>query len=297
MRYIDIDRLPEVFNDINAPEMTFEEWLNKAKQHLSNIRGKNKKERSEYWSENSHWTMLYSSLSRLSGDKCWYSESLENSCRWEIEHYRPKARATINNELILKDGYWWLSYHWRNFRLAGSFVNKRSKDLFAIDDSVFGKGNHFPLEESSITALPEDMYCFDEKPLLLDPIKPRDCVLISFDRNGDVYPTYSKKESVLNNKKALFSIEYYGLRQTPLRRGRLKIWYKCEAIVSVSINEIRKYIDNDAKREEVIDECYLSLVKLYSITEPYTSVVKSFVKTKSKEPNYEWLSDAIYVLQ
>ena len=297
MRYINIDKLPEVFNDLNAPLMNFEEWLNKAEQHLSCIRGKSKKERSDYWTENSHWTKLYSSLSKLSGEKCWYSESPENSCRWEVEHYRPKARATINNELVLKDGYWWLSFHWRNLRLAGSFVNKRSKDLFTSDDSVFGKGNHFPLEESSIIAEPEDMYCLDERPLLLDPIKPRDCLLISFDKNGDVYPTYSDMESALNNKKAIFSIEYYGLRQTPLRRGRMKIWHKCEAIVSISINEIRKNINNETKREKILDECYLGLANLYTITEPYTSVVKSFVKTKSKELNYEWLSDAIYVLQ
>lgn len=297
MRYINIDRLPEIFNDFNSPKMTFDGWLEEAEKHLANIRRKSKKDRSDYWTENSHWTKLYSSLSKMSGEKCWYSESPENSCRWEIEHYRPKARATINNELVLKEGYWWLSYYWKNFRLAGSFVNKRSKDLFAKEDSIFGKGNYFPLEETSKVAVPEDIYCKDEKPLLLDPIKPRDCFLISFDKNGDVYPTYSHMESAINNKRAIFSIEYYGLKQTPLKRGRMKIWQKCEAIVSISINEIRKHINNDTKREEILDECYLNLADLYTITEPYTSVVKSFVKTKSKELNYEWLSDAIYVLQ
>lgn len=296
MRYINIDKLPDVFNELNS-KTTFDDWLEEAEHHLSNIRGKNKKERSDYWTENSHWTKLYSSLSRLSGEKCWYSESPENSSRWEVEHFRPKARATINNELVLKDGYWWLSYHWKNFRLAGSFVNKRSKDPFTADDSVFGKGNYFPLDETSTVAEPEDMYCSDEKPLLLDPIKPKDCTLISFDKNGDVYPTFSEEESVLKNKKALYSIDYYGLKQTSLKRGRGKIWRKCETIVSITGNEIKKYMDDENKREEIFDNCYLGLANLYDISEPYTSVVKSFVKEKSKDENYNWLSDAIYVLQ
>lgn len=297
MRYINIDKLQDIFNELNTPKTTFDDWLEEAERHLSNIRGKSKKERSNYWTDNSHWTKLYSSLSKLSGEKCWYSESLENSCRWEVEHYRPKARATIDNELVLKDGYWWLSYYWKNFRLAGSFVNKRSKDPFTNEDSVFGKGNYFPLDETSTVAEPEDIYCSDEKPLLLDPIKPKDCTLISFDKNGDVYPTFSEEESNLKNKKAMFSIDYYGLKQTPLKRGRGKIWRKCETIVSITGNEIKKYMDDEIKREEVLDNCYLGLANLYDISEPYTSVVKSFVKEKSKDENYKWLSDAIYVLQ
>ncbi len=295
MRYIDIDKLPDIFNELN-PETSFDDWLEEAENHLSNIRGKSKEERSSYWKKNSHWTKLYSSLSKLSGGKCWYSESLENSCRWEVEHYRPKARAKINNELILEDGYWWLSYHWRNFRLAGSFVNKRSKDPFTKNNTVIGKGCYFPLEETSGVAKPEDMYCKDEIPLLLDPINPRDCTLISFDKNGDIYPTYMNDGS-LREKKALTSINYYGLQNTSLKRGRKDIWLKCEKLVHLSSNEIKKYINEEIKIESIIDNCYYELAKMACYTERHSMVVTSFVKTKSLEKNYEWLGEAVHILK
>jgi predicted CopG family antitoxin len=296
MRYINIDRLPVIYNHLHG-EGAFEIWVQIAEQHLTKIRALSKKERADYWAKNNHWGGLYSALSNLSEGKCWYTEAPENSAEWEIEHYRPKAKAIIKNQLTLNDGYWWLSYYWRNFRLTGSLVNKRRKDRFTEEEDVLGKGNFFPLEETSPCAEPEDFYCREERPLLLDPVKPRDCLLLSFDKNGDVFPTYFEEGNSYLMNKAVVSIEYYGLRHTPLIRGRSKIWQACDSIVDIANNDLRRYFNDEVKRETTVDNCYFELAKMSSITEPFSMVVKSFVKIKSKEKNFEWLGDAIHTLQ
>jgi len=296
MRCIPIENLPEVYDSING-NGAFEIWLSEAENHLSNIRKLKPTERAAYWKVNNYWGKLYSALSKLSENKCWYSESLENSCEFEIEHYRPKAKSIDENKKIIRDdGYWWLSYSWKNYRLAGSLVNKLRKDRFTENNDVYGKGNFFPLEENSPIATPEDKYCKLERALLLDPIKPRDCILISFDKNGEVYPSYSE-ENTVQNKRAVLSIKYYGLDHTPIKRGRKMIWDKCEQIVDIANNFIRTYMDNDVKREETIDNCYYELAILSSNKQPYSMVVRSFVKTKAKENNYEWLEDALMIMQ
>lgn len=297
MRYINIDRLPEFFDKINGVGK-FDDWLKEAEKHLDKIRDLEKKERAKYWSENNHWKELHTTLSELSGHKCWYSEAPENSSEWEIEHYRPKANSKDENKLVIRDdGYWWLSYHWKNFRLAGSLVNKLRKDKFINVDSVYGKGNYFPLENTANVAMPEDMYCTGENPILLDPIKPRDCTLFAFDKDGDIFPKYTATDSPLNFKKADISIQYYGLKHTPIKRGRKKIWDRCNQIVDLANNTIKNYISNEQRVESEIEKCFTTLAEMSMPTEPYTSVVKSFVLVKSQEPNYSWLRDVILVMQ
>lgn len=296
MRVILIDDLQKTFDELNYPG-SFEVWLREAEQHLSQIRDMDKTTRGKYWAKNNFWKELYPALSKLSGHKCWYSESPENSSEWEIDHYRPKAKSINEDGIIIRDdGYWWLSYHWQNFRLAGSLVNKLRKDRFTDGEKVYGKGCFFPLEDESSVGEPEDMNCDCEIPLLIDPINPRDVTLISFDKNGEPYPTYNEDDDPLNYKKALLSIKYYGLKHEPLDRGRSKIWSNCETVVSKAHNYIKNKINDSVRRNEKIDNCYLQLAKYSRKSEPYTMVVRNFVKEKLKDDNYSWLADVGLVL-
>lgn len=297
MRYIPISILSEVFDRIKGEEGAFEEWKEKAEEHLANIRNLSSKDRSTYWSKNNFWGELYASLSELSGNKCWYSEAPESSSEWEIEHYRPKAKSINADGIVIReDGYWWLSYHWENLRFAGSLVNKLRKDRFKDENNVLGKGNFFPLADESKVSQPEDLICNGEVPLLIDPVNPRDVTLISFDKNGDPFPTFDATKA-LQNRKAILSIKYYGLDHTPLKRGRKKIWKQCENLVTRTQNYVKNDQFTGDQVEKELDECYLQLATLSSITSPYSAVVRSFIKTKSKEPNFEWLADATEILQ
>lgn len=298
MRLIHIDELKEVFNGLEGnTEESFDNWLVKAEGYLKAIKPMSKKDRSKFWSNNNIWSEMYPALSKLSGHKCWYSEAPENSSEWEIEHYRPKAQSKNENGIIVrKDGYWWLSYSWKNFRLAGSLVNKLRRDRFNNKEEVYGKGNFFPLEDINKVAQPEDSECECETPLLIDPIKPRDVTLISFDMNGEPYPTYSAIDNELYNKKAVLSIKYYGLMHKPLSRGRSKVWSNCEMVVNNAHNYIRNNIADSVRRNEKIDECFLQLAKYTGHKEPYTMVVRNYVKEKLKDNNYSWLADVQLVL-
>ncbi|WP_113660966.1 hypothetical protein [Pedobacter nanyangensis] len=298
MRYIDISDFEETFNRLN-PDTTFKEWVNVASQHLENIRLLDARGRSDYWAKNNYWRELYSTLSELSGHKCWYSESPENSSEWEIEHYRPKAQSKNESGVVIReDGYWWLSYYWKNLRLAGSLVNKLRKDRFENNKEVYGKGNYFPLDQNSLIAGPEDYICTCETSLLIDPINPSDVTLISFDSNGDVYPTYSEEENLLNNKKAVLSIKFYGLDHSPIQRSRSKIWQKCESILETTNNYIKYHNPTQLQINLKISESYFELVSLTKKSEPYTMVVKCFIKEKTKDKNsYPWLENINTVLQ
>ncbi|MBY0485570.1 MAG: hypothetical protein K2P85_00020 [Flavobacteriaceae bacterium] len=298
MRYIDISDFEETFNRLN-PDTTFNDWLNVANHHLENIIPLDAKGRSNYWKNHNFWKELYSTLSELSGNKCWYSESLENSSEWEIEHYRPKAQSKNEDGAIIRDdGYWWLSYHWSNYRLAGSLVNKLRRDRFENGIEVFGKGNYFPLIQNSLIAQPDDFNCSCESTLLIDPIIPSDVRLLSFDCNGEVFPTYTEADDLINYKKANLSIRFYGLDHTPIKRSRYKIWQKCETIVDNANDYIKNHNPTPLQINNKISECYKEIVNLTRKTEPYTMVVKCFIKEKSKDrDNYPWLENINAVLQ
>jgi hypothetical protein len=291
MRVIPINDLREVFDSLPGNQVgSFDDWVANAEIHLEQIRAKDKKQRAKYWSQHNIWSELYPALSKLSGNKCWYSEALESSSEWEIEHYRPKSLSKAEDGVVIRDdGYWWLSYYWGNFRLAGSLVNKLRKDRFENVDEVYGKGNFFPLDQGCGVGQPEDQDCECERPLLIDPIKARDVTLISFDKNGEPYPTYGNDENTLYHKKAVLSIKYYGLKHEPLNRGRRKVWAKCETVVSKAHNYIKNNINDPAKTDEKIDQCFAELVEYTKQQEPYTMVVRNFVKEKLRDANYNWL--------
>tara|TARA_R110002167_G_scaffold212980_2_gene417651 strand:+ start:8392 stop:9294 length:903 start_codon:yes stop_codon:yes gene_type:complete len=298
MRVIPIDNIREIFDGLDGNQIgSFDNWVAQAESHLDSIRDMNPANRSKYWAKNNFWRELYPALSKLSGHKCWYSEAPENSSEWEIEHYRPKANSKNEDGLVLReDGYWWLSYSWKNFRFAGSLVNKQRRERFEKNIEVYGKGNYFPLEDVDSIAQPEDSDCDCERPMLLDPIKPRDVTLISFDKNGEPYPTYNEDDNPLFHKKAILSIKYYGLKHSPLNRGRTKVWANCETVVSKAHNYIKNNINDPIRRDEKIDDCYLQLAKFTRPGEPYTMVVRNYVKEKIKDDNYNWLADVGLVL-
>lgn len=296
MRVIHIDDLKYVFDELKG-RGAFEAWLEKADKHLNAIRNLDKQNRIKYWSDHNIWGELYPALSKLSGNKCWYTEAPDNSNEWEIDHYRPKAKSINEKGKIIRyDGYWWLSYHWKNFRLAGSLVNKLRRDRFTDNDEVYGKGNFFPLEDVNSVGQPEDMDCDCERPLLIDPINPIDVTLISFDKNGEPYPTYNNDDNPLNYKKAILSIKYYGLKHDPLDRGRSKVWSNCETVVSIAHNYIKNNINDAIRRQEKINNCYLQLAKYSKKDAPYTMVVRNFVREKLKDDNYSWLTNVELVL-
>lgn len=288
MRRIDISHLKETFDRIKGTG-AFSKWEESAKVHLQNIEGKNKKERADYWQKHNIWTDLYSALSELSGDKCWYTESKENSGEWQVDHFRPKGKSLDENgKEILKEGYWWLSYDWQNFRLSGTLTNLLRKGRFEEGNETMGKGNYFPLKDKTKVSKVKDKKCRGEKPLLLDPINARDVELLSFDKDGMPYETYNVDDNALNYLRASISIKCYGLEHKPLVRGRFRVWNTCNEIVEEAKNDLFVFKGDEDKIDEIIESCFNKLANLANIKMPHSIVVWNFINDKLTDDDYEW---------
>lgn len=292
MRYIDITDIKETFDRIKGTG-SFSTWESAAKTHKKEIETKSKKERAKYWKKNCSWNELYPALSEVSGDKCWYTESKENSGEWQIDHFRPKAQSKDENgNEILQNGYWWLSYDWKNFRLSGSLVNLLRKGRFDEGDKILGKGNFFPLKDNKVS-VEKDMRCTGERPILLDPTNPNDVRLLSFDQDGMPYETISKDDNEFQNLRAHITIKCYGLEHKPLVRGRARVWNTCNEIVEDTQNVISINREDIELVDEAIEKCFDELARLANKRQPHSRVVFNYIKAKSCEDNFEWLQDAL----
>jgi len=292
MRYIKISDLKAVFDALHGIG-EFSKWEAEATNHLTAIAAKTPEQRAVYWATNNIWTKLYDAMSELSGHKCWYTESKENSSEWQVDHFRPKAKSLdADGNIILGTGYWWLSYYWKNFRLSGTLTNLLRKDRFVDSENVFGKGNYFPLKDSDNVSAENDLRCRGEISMLLDPIVSRDVELISFDQNGSVFPTYNIDDNEHNHLRAQLSIRCYGLEHTPLTRGRKRVWDECESIVELTNSDLKVHIHNDELIDQSLEECYQRLADLAARNQPHSIVVFNFIKEKLNNQEYTWLSGA-----
>ena len=67
-------------------------------------------------------------------NKCWYTEALESVSAYHVDHFRPKGRIT-NVDKSKEDGYWWLTFNWKNYVIAGQLINTKKSDMFPILES------------------------------------------------------------------------------------------------------------------------------------------------------------------
>jgi hypothetical protein len=242
-------------------------------------------QRSLYFTNHPEWTQFYASLSELSSHKCWYSETPEGACEFEVDHFRPKNRSkNINGEIILPDGYWWLAYNIFNFRLSGSLVNRRRRDRFIADEEIKGKGDYFPLKLDECQAsLPYGDLDFEIN-YLLDPTKFRDTTLLGFDKDGKPIPTAT--HGTFDYERASISIEYLGLDHTPLNRQRKQVWENCENEILEISRKIKNNL-NEAMRNKVLTDSYARIRQLASKNNPYSSVAVNCIYSNSVQ--YDWL--------
>src|SRR4029453_4038639 len=84
------------------------------------------------------WKELREELLAMSYDKCWFSEARSCFDYLHVEHFRPKKSAK-NKEGSMRDGYWWLAFDFRNYRLCGGVGNT-------------SKGVWFPLRPGTLAA-------------------------------------------------------------------------------------------------------------------------------------------------
>ena len=115
-----------------------EKWLKRATKAIADIealsadrdaRNKLIEKKAAIWKAQKDW------LLELSDQKCWFSEAKDCFQDWDVEHYRPKksAKDLDGNE---RDGYWWLSLDWKNFRICGRVGNVKKGTFFPVKGTV-----------------------------------------------------------------------------------------------------------------------------------------------------------------
>lgn len=202
-------------------------WLAKAAQVMAQLRSAPNREarnaiidkKKAVWGELKDW------LLSLSHQKCWFSEAKDCFNHWEVEHYRPKTSAK-DEDGTQHEGYWWLAFDWRNYRVCGNVPNRK-------------KGTFFPLR----TGCPRCDLDGDhrlEDPMLLDPTNVHDTTLLTFSIEGRAVPDSTVTDE-WEKLRVLYSVERYSLDFPNLMDKRKVVWAECSARIQEYREELARY--------------------------------------------------------
>lgn len=148
-------------------------------------------------------------------NKCWYTEAYESISSIHVDHYRPKGRV---RDLDGKehDGYWWLAFNWKNYRICGQLINIKKSDIFPMT------------EGSRATSKDGELLLKLEAPVIIDP-REEATRLISYEKDEDACIAIPSADiSDRERLRAEKTIEFLGLnRLTRLNQKRANFWDDC----------------------------------------------------------------------
>jgi uncharacterized protein (TIGR02646 family) len=184
------------------------------------------------------WKALKADLKLLSYGKCWFSEAREIYSHYHVDHFRPKKKVNGEFGTVDRDGYWWLTFDYTNFRLVGSVGNTKKGNFFAV------KSNQ---------ALSPDYDCDDEVIYLLDPTRKNDYKKITFDEEGKVIPT-NPNEKQWDHIRAKYTIEKMELDFPDLEQERQRKWKNTKLLIDeVDLAEAQYQATPSAKKEQNLE--------------------------------------------
>lgn len=186
--------------------------------------------RSVYIKTHGSWGRLKEWLAKLSDDKCWYCEVKSSRAPLDVDHFRPKLGVTVDGEeLVGHDGYYWLAYRWKNFRLSCQRCNRPEKNNAAI---LHGKANEFPIQD-------ETQRCFlplgnlnAEQPRLLDPCRDADCRLLAHGTDGEVKPL--AQHGSWGYQRAQYTIDRLGFNEWNTPEDKRTRWQTLATLIAIS---------------------------------------------------------------
>lgn len=201
-------------------------------------------------------------LLTLFHNKCWYTEAKDSVSAIHIDHYRPKSRVS-DLERNQRDGYWWLAFDWRNYRICGQLINTKKNDVFPL-----GEGQCATVDDPNSLKL--------EAPLLIDPITD-DARLISYEMDEEgcrATPIDGIDEA--EQHRADSTIEILGLnRLDRLNQNRADVWRKCA-------NKIGNYAsasqEPQALRTVLQAKAIIALREMIGYEEEFSSVAEACIR-------------------
>ena len=261
MRYIDLD----LIDNTDAEVISCLGRLDACKDRLNSLTTIEQKK--QYIKTHNEWSNFKSILIRTFGNICWYSETDITGSFGDVDHFRPKLSSKDSNgNIILEDGYWWLAYNYKNFRLSCEKCNRSFGEG--------GKVDYFPLQEGVIPATPESD--LEEGILLLDPLNEDDTRLIDFDDNGNVVALSNEQWEV---ERVRFSNKIYNLGCfSEARRERRQF---CKVVLEQY--EMAYEANNVPGMENALE----LLLMYIDDKRPYSSVAKKYISSKICGKPYE----------
>ena len=259
--YNNLDSIDEFPEEIKS-------WIKKANQITKELNTKKTsierheiiKKNEKLWGE----VNLKNWLLKLSHDKCWYTEVKHGADYPEVEHFRPKKEAKNDNGLIITDGYYWLAFNIANYRLSKPMPNRK-------------KGTFFPIEDEARRASNHNQCHLDERPWFLDPLSPRDHMLLSFNDNGKSVP--ENGTTAFQRKRVIFTITRFGLNHGLLNRRRKEVWKSCRDLYYRYCRLTLEAERTGSLRIEASAEAALEeIIKLIKPSAEFSSVAKSALK-------------------
>ncbi|WP_395762975.1 hypothetical protein ACH34F_03930 [Elizabethkingia anophelis] len=276
MIYIDLNKL--------SPS---KEWLNKSQELLTELitHRDNKVERDriiDKTSSQKHWKKLKNKLKKLSYGKCWFSEARDVYSYYHVDHFRPKKRAIDDTTgvKVPRDGYWWFTFDYKNYRLVGGVGNTIKVDHFAV--------------KTNCATCPEDNY-EDEIIYLLDPTKKNDPKKLIVDEEGTIKPL-NNDETHWDNIRAKYTIEKMNLNYPDLKGARHIKWNKCNKLIQeVDILDTEYQISPSAKREEKLENKLNEVRTLIAPCEELSATNRACLRSSRRPWALALLEEAIEV--
>lgn len=224
-----------------------------------------------------HWKLLKERLMAWSHQKCWYSELRDDGSDYHVDHFRPKGRVRNPGEAD-REGYWWLAFDWRNYRMAVAWCNSPHTD---DDDEAKGKHDQFPLgPRGRVATCPADNLD-DEDVVLLDPLREADVVLIDFDETGVPVPTAEgwTAERVTTTVKVLH------LDAPRMKEARQRVWRDCQRALGRAHRLInQRALDRGSLDGELLEEALEDIRRLIDPQAELSAVARACIQRSG----YRW---------
>jgi hypothetical protein len=166
------------------------------------------------------------------------------------------------------EGYWWLAFNWKNYRICGHLINVRKLDVFPIIEGA--------------RANPNDPISLQlEAPLLIDPLTDQ-ARFISYERDDDVclaIPAAGIDE--VDEHRAEKTIEVLGLNlRSRLNQKRADYWDRC----MMSITEYRDVKGPQVLRLVIQASALKKLKEMVVYSAEFSSVSEACIRKNAPDP-------------
>jgi hypothetical protein len=200
------------------------------------------------------------------GNKCWYTEAYESVSSIHVDHYRPKGR-TSDLDGNKHDGYWWLTFNWKNYRISGQLINVKKNDIF-------------PIIEGARANADDPVSLELEAPLLIDPITPQ-AHLISYEKDEEAcIAVPAARISSVDKFRAEKTIEVFGLnKRTRLNQKRNDYWEKCLMAIAEHSGEDGPHVLRLVRQASALSK----LKEMIAYKAEFSSVVEACIRKKAPE--------------